>query len=510
MLLTILVPTYNRAAYLNGLLQQFSQSKMLRNLGDVELVVANNCSTDDTCAVLQQYATAFPNFRVIQHGVHVPTCEENIFRSLKYCRGEYTWILGDDDIPFFDRLPSVLAELRTGKHDFLLFNCPVIGHSGEVLASSIVRMHAEAYTTDIVEIAERFGFWYLLAGISQQILRTSRVRDFNYKPLTDISAVYSHVAAYLECFQGTRMTVFNYPLVWYKASHDMVGHWRRAAERMDVFDDFFWTLGFLRQLAYLIDRQVIPANTLFNLVEIDAFSRFRGIFVITEKLYAQVRRMRLKPSKRQQLSKCEFEEMAGTIAGADPLYREVIREIRALYQMPRGWWRLLTPLVNLRERRLMNQIQRELNLLRERAVKYLDSYYVHSVGKYRIYKINAHYWAAQQGHEDDLYAELRYVDARSKPPHVLDEVSLSLLSDKIRELENGEGEYAAAGKDDPALEQVRAIESLAKNVEEVLEAINELQRSVAVSNQSSVRKVIALPRRVARKFVNVYRRYQYL
>jgi hypothetical protein len=203
--------------------------------------------------------------------------------------------------------------------------------------------------------------------------------------------------------------------------------------------------------------------------------------------------------------------MAGTIAGADPLYRELIRGIRALYRMPRGWWRVLTPWVNLKERRLMGSIQRELNLLRDRAVRYLDSYFVRSFGKYRIYKINAHYWAAQEGHEDELYAELCYVDARSKPPYVLDEVSLSVLSEKIRELENGEGEYAAVGsKDDGAFEQARAIESLARSTEVALQAIGEIQRCIATSKQSSVRKVIALPRRVARKCVNVYRRYQYL
>ncbi|MDE1010646.1 MAG: glycosyltransferase, partial [Paraburkholderia fungorum] len=52
-LLTIAIPTFNRAAYLQLCLQQVLPDRNFVDDGTVEILVSDNCSTDQTAATVE-------------------------------------------------------------------------------------------------------------------------------------------------------------------------------------------------------------------------------------------------------------------------------------------------------------------------------------------------------------------------------------------------------------------------------------------------------------------------
>src|SRR5262245_12504799 len=123
--LTILIPVYNGAKFLGGLLESFAaflSDETQWFLNECEIVVVNNRSEDATLEIACSFETRIQNLRVITPETHVFSAEENVFRSFELCRGEYTWVLGCDDIVRFEALPELMQIVRDGTYDIAIFN----------------------------------------------------------------------------------------------------------------------------------------------------------------------------------------------------------------------------------------------------------------------------------------------------------------------------------------------------------------------------------------------------
>lgn len=93
--LTIAIPTYNRSNYLDRCLNSiFANIKGFEN--DIEVLISNNASTDDTNVVIDKYRERGFNFR---YHVHESNCglEGNLYYCFNNSNGRYLWIFGDDD-----------------------------------------------------------------------------------------------------------------------------------------------------------------------------------------------------------------------------------------------------------------------------------------------------------------------------------------------------------------------------------------------------------------------------
>ena len=106
------IPTYNRSALLDEALSvllgqwQSDLSPSQRSL--VEIAVSDNCSPDETAAVVQRQAAAHPGlcltyFRQLENRGG----DANILHAMQMGRGEFVYLLSDDDL----LLPGALAKL---------------------------------------------------------------------------------------------------------------------------------------------------------------------------------------------------------------------------------------------------------------------------------------------------------------------------------------------------------------------------------------------------------------
>ncbi len=333
-LLSILIPVYNGEKYLRHLLGMFANaySEMPEHFAHVEIIVANNVSEDATQSVAESFAEALPMLRPLSLSPHLPTAEENVFRSFAYCNGIYTWALGVDDIPNFSMFSRMLAMIELEEADFFLFNFPSVTEKMHLQRTANFFMGSASRVCNIVDLAQRFGYWYVVAGISGQIMRTAFVRNYDLTGLVaQTGKIYAHVTAYLDCFHAAKTLVVNIPLIFYKVTFNDLDHWKKTAAKMGVFDNFLWTLGYVRQLKYLEDKRVIPRDFLRYMLEQNESHYFRPMFVVTRLFGDQVRHMSETKDQRNHIRQSDFNELYEYLIARDPFVREYLWKLRDIY-----------------------------------------------------------------------------------------------------------------------------------------------------------------------------------
>lgn len=93
-LLSICIPTFNRAAYLDTCLQSiYSQ---IGNNELIEVVVSDNASTDATPEIIDKYKSLYSNMRAVRNDTNIGG-DPNIFYVTTLGRGKFVKMQGDDD-----------------------------------------------------------------------------------------------------------------------------------------------------------------------------------------------------------------------------------------------------------------------------------------------------------------------------------------------------------------------------------------------------------------------------
>ncbi len=109
-LLTIAIPTYNRARYLDLCLSQ-----LLKQIGGnehlVELIVSDNHSTDDTGKIVQNYISKSLPIRYLLNEANIGA-ERNVVQCFREASGRYVLILSDDDLLLDGALGRLLDHLK--------------------------------------------------------------------------------------------------------------------------------------------------------------------------------------------------------------------------------------------------------------------------------------------------------------------------------------------------------------------------------------------------------------
>lgn len=138
-LLSICIPTFNRAPFLaellEALLPQLTPPRP-PDQPDVELVISDNASTDATAAVIAGFVARGLPLRSSRNAENLGA-DENFLRCHALARGRYLWLLGDDDLPMPNAIPQLLSLLeqgeRTGGYDLVYLSS--FGFAGSLLAA---------------------------------------------------------------------------------------------------------------------------------------------------------------------------------------------------------------------------------------------------------------------------------------------------------------------------------------------------------------------------------------
>ena len=226
--LTIALPTYNRC---DSLLRQLHA---LRSLGvfddpELEIVVGNNASDDGTREVLDGFAAQVPGgLRVVHYVDHVGSAEENCGRLVHEARGDFVWLLSDDDVlwrPGYARLRALLTGSQA--FDCLVFDDAEGADCEPLVDSSDHTIHGELSgvlqgvepegLVDFLGFVQRNGLTGYCALISRYVMRRELL-DGAIELYASTSIIYSHIFGFMERLRDGRVMFVQDPLVWRRTS----------------------------------------------------------------------------------------------------------------------------------------------------------------------------------------------------------------------------------------------------------------------------------------------------
>ena len=115
--LTICIPTYNRAAFLDECL-----ASLCPQLTEgVELIVLDNASSDETATVVGKWRQATPlGIGYERHPENIGG-NRNLDAAARRGKGRYIWVLGDDEVVLAGAVKRILSLVAQGV-DFVILN----------------------------------------------------------------------------------------------------------------------------------------------------------------------------------------------------------------------------------------------------------------------------------------------------------------------------------------------------------------------------------------------------
>lgn len=114
--LSICIGTYNRAAFIGETLE----SIISQATSDLEIVVSDNASTDNTEEIVAKYGCRFGGLRYIRQPTNIGL-DRNFDHAVDQARGEYCWLFTDDDVVKPHAIARILEALR-GDFSLVLVN----------------------------------------------------------------------------------------------------------------------------------------------------------------------------------------------------------------------------------------------------------------------------------------------------------------------------------------------------------------------------------------------------
>lgn len=120
-LLTIAIPTYNRAEPLTATLRVILPQ--IKNEPRVKLLILDNHSERPAVEVLSAFGVEPSSaVQVVRHPQNIGGCA-NILRCFERCDTEWVWVLSDDDKPREDAVRTILSDVDTD-HLFVFYPFP--------------------------------------------------------------------------------------------------------------------------------------------------------------------------------------------------------------------------------------------------------------------------------------------------------------------------------------------------------------------------------------------------
>lgn len=209
-LLSICIATYNRAPFigatLNSIISQVTPA--------CEIVVSDNASTDDTSRVISDYSVRVEGLRYVRHAENFGL-DRNFDSAVEFSRGEYCWLLADDDLLKPGAVARVLSALSQGL-SLVLVNKEFRDFS----MSTILQRSSLSFTSDRVyarkELDRLFvelGEWFMIYAGGVVIKRSvwiERERERYF------GSLFIHVAMVFQRELPGAVLVIAEPLISYR------------------------------------------------------------------------------------------------------------------------------------------------------------------------------------------------------------------------------------------------------------------------------------------------------
>ncbi|RWY48079.1 glycosyltransferase family 2 protein [Mucilaginibacter gilvus] len=177
-LLTIAIPTYNRAQLLgqclDALLAQLSDEIAPR----IEFIVYDNCSADNTTAVVEKYIAGGHKIAYFKNAENIGA-DGNIAACFTKASGKYVWVFSDDDFLLPGYLKFIINLLDKEDWGSLYMNTQWYSGEYKAVNSPPTAISLDRFT-DPLKYIERVSYWTTF--ITGNIINKSLFTDTAYIP----------------------------------------------------------------------------------------------------------------------------------------------------------------------------------------------------------------------------------------------------------------------------------------------------------------------------------------
>jgi abequosyltransferase len=231
-LLSICIPSYNRAPLLGELLERLAQ-ELTGDLADlVEVVVSDNASPDATPATVAHYAPRIRRFVSIRQSENIGS-DRNFLAVVAAASGRYACLMGDDDMPEPGGVARIIEVLRAHPEiagltvDRYARSFDLKTRRSEDALGHFPRTEmlvgADAVFTRLTEYIAFMSAQVFDRALWMKVVRT--------KPVEDFFNAYIHMYVFAEMLQrNPRWLVLKERLVTWRADNDSflsAGRYRR-------------------------------------------------------------------------------------------------------------------------------------------------------------------------------------------------------------------------------------------------------------------------------------------
>ncbi len=179
-LLTIAIPTYNRARYLSGLLNSLSEQVGIDPR--VELLISDNASSDETPELIASVKKRGVLCRYLQNEENFGP-DRNFLQCYTEASGKYVWIVGDDDMVVPGAIGRILSYLASDNFDLVYLNSIFLNGEFPAIAAS-TRISEPVVYTDPVAFARRIHVFFTF--ISGNIINKDNIERVNHKAFSEL------------------------------------------------------------------------------------------------------------------------------------------------------------------------------------------------------------------------------------------------------------------------------------------------------------------------------------
>lgn len=211
MKLTIAIPTYNRA----DVISQSLDSVINQKNDEVEIIVCDNASTDNTSEILHSYINKYgiKYYRSEKNG----GMDFNFLNCLKYAQGEYILLFSDDDVLLPGAVSKIIELIDNNKPDYINLNSAIfLKNVNEINEKSKPRIELKE-ETDLISTDKDKYMSYL--GVFLTYLSATIIKRENYLKILNPEKYYGtyfmHAHIVLDTLEGAdkKVIITKAPLV---------------------------------------------------------------------------------------------------------------------------------------------------------------------------------------------------------------------------------------------------------------------------------------------------------
>lgn len=214
-ILTLLIPTYNRAKHLDNTLDllhkaiNYNKSYIKHK---VDIIVIDNHSKDDTKQICNKWKKDI-SLKYYKQPYKTVCGEDSLINGLKLVKTEYVWTLGDDDFPKENCLDHLIDLLIFYKADYYCLNMnSYIPETKE--AKLLIDVNAKTLSYPLgKDLFKDFGFCHLTCAFYSSVFKVNKFNIKLFEQIKRISPVYSFVFALWGSFHLKKSVFVNEPLV---------------------------------------------------------------------------------------------------------------------------------------------------------------------------------------------------------------------------------------------------------------------------------------------------------